>query len=207
MENALSQVFGTSGDPDARYDGKTDRQIVRELMSAAGFDDAEISARMHDTIAAYVAGLRERLQAPDRTVATYPGIVALIDALDQDDSSVLGLLTGNVEQGAQLKLEAAGLSFDRFVVNAFGSDHEVRSELPAIAHRRMCAEYGVSLAGRDMVVVGDTPSDIACGRSIGARAIGVATGHYGVDELSRHEPFAVFQDLSDTAAVMAAILA
>lgn len=205
MEHALTHVFGTPGDPAYRYDGKTDRQIARELMRDAGFDDKMIQHRMADVLELYVEGLRDRLQERGRDVETFPGVLPLINAVNESPENVLGLLTGNVERGAELKLAAVGLGMGRFRVNAFGSDDEVRGALPGIAHRRMCDVFGVTLAGRDVVVIGDTPADIDCGRSLGARAIAVATGQYGVEELREHHPFAVFQDLSDTAAVLAAI--
>lgn len=206
MERALATVFGTPGDPSIRYDGKTDRQIVREAMRHAGFGDAEIDARMDEVIGLYVAGLPARLGDPARSVGMYPGVAALIGTVHARSDTVLGLLTGNVEQGARLKLASVGLDFDQFRVNAFGSDSEVRAELPAIAHQRMVDVFGVTLRGTDVVVIGDTPADIACGRSLGARAIAVATGSYTVEDLQAHEPYAVFADLSDTSAVLAAII-
>jgi phosphoglycolate phosphatase-like HAD superfamily hydrolase len=206
MEHALQATFGTPGDPSIRYDGKTDKQIVRESMHHAGFSDEVIDARMDATIACYVAGLPSRLDDPARGVAMYPGVAELIEAVHQRSDCVLGLLTGNVESGARLKIQSVGLDFGRFLINAFGSDSEVRGELPAVAHGRMTEVFGITLRGTDVVVIGDTPADIACGRSLGARAIAVATGSYSVEELSTHSPYAVFADLSDTAAVMAAIL-
>lgn len=205
MEHALVTVFGTPGDPNIRYDGKTDKQIVREAMRAAGFTDAEIDAQMDAVIALYVAALPQRLADPARHVGMYPGVPQLIEAVDDRPEFALGLLTGNVEPGARLKLAAAGLNFDRFSVNAFGSDSEVRGDLPAIAHRRMIDVFGIDLRGQDVVVIGDTPSDISCGIALGARAIAVATGGYSVDDLKAHEPYAVFADLSDTNAVLDAI--
>ena len=189
-----------------RYDGKTDRQIVRELMTGAGIDAATVDSRMNESSRSTCADSRRVLPIPSARSGLYPGVPELIDAIEARDDAVLGLLTGNVEQGARMKLEAAGLDFERFVVNAFGSDHETRGRLPTIAHERMRDTFGVSLAGRDVVVIGDTPSDIDCGRSLGARAIGVATGRYTVAELSEHDPFAVFENLSDTEAVMRAIV-
>jgi phosphoglycolate phosphatase len=205
MEYALATVFGTAGDSSMRYDGKTDKQIVRESMRAAGISDTEIDAHMEQVVSLYVATLPSRLGDPERHVGLYPGVAELIAAVHARDDSVLGLLTGNVESGARLKLAAVGLDFEQFRINAFGSDNEVRGALPAIAHRRMQDVFGVTLGGRDVVVIGDTPADISCGRALGARAIAVATGSYSVNELKAHHPYAVFQDLSDTDAVMAAI--
>jgi phosphoglycolate phosphatase len=206
MEHALGAVFGTPGDPSLRYDGKTDKQIVRESMRDAGIKDADIDARMDEVIALYVAALPSRLDDPKRAVGIYPGVAELIAVVHQRSDTVLGLLTGNVEPGARLKLASVGLDFDQFRVNAFGSDSEVRAELPAIAHKRMVDVFGLTLRGTDVVVIGDTPADIACGRSLGARAIAVATGSYSVDELRSHDPYAVFADLSDTESVLMAIL-
>jgi len=206
MEYALATVFGTAGDSAMRYDGKTDKQIVRESMRAAGISEAEIDAHMEQVVSLYVATLPSRLGDPERHVGMYPGVAELIDAVHARDDTVLGLLTGNVEPGARLKLGAVGLDFDQFRINAFGSDHEIRGELPAIAHQRMQDAFGITLGGRDVVVIGDTPADISCGRELGARAIAVATGSYSVDDLKAHDPYAVFSDLSDTDAVLAAIV-
>ena len=207
MEHALTTIFGSTGDPGYRYDGKTDRQIVRELMRGAGHGDAHIDARMGELTALYLEGLEAELASGEREVRLLPGIPELLDALDARDDVVLGLLTGNLEAGARAKLGAAGLDFSRFRVNAFGSDHEHRPHLPAVAQRRAREALGVEVAGERVVVIGDTPADIDCGRGIGARAIAVATGRYGVEELAAHEPAAVFADLSDTTAVVMTILA
>ena len=94
----------------------------------------------------------------------------------------------------------------RFKVGAFGSDHANRPELPAIARARAEALLGRQIAGGDVVVIGDTPADIACGRGIGARAIGVATGRYSARDLLDCGAAAVFADLSDTEAVVRAIM-
>jgi phosphoglycolate phosphatase-like HAD superfamily hydrolase len=205
MERALRDTFGTSGDQTYHYDGKTDRQIVRELMQRAGYSNAEIDTRMPKVIHRYLEVLRDEFAGGARAVTMYAGVGSLIDAVETRPDTVLGLLTGNIQQGAHLKLAAAGLDPGRFVVNAFGSDHEVRAELPAIAHQRMRETFGVALAGRDVVVIGDTPADVTCGRVLGARAIAVATGRYSVEELRAHDPFAVFETLADTRAVLDAI--
>jgi phosphoglycolate phosphatase-like HAD superfamily hydrolase len=205
MERALLEVFGTRGEPRYRYDGKTDGQIIRELMREAGFDDATIDRRMRDVIATYVRGLHDELRVGAKRVRCYAGVVALIDALETRDDRVIGLLTGNVEPGAFAKLAAVGIEGTRFRVNAFGSDHEERSELPAIALSRARVTLAADVSGDALVLIGDTPSDIACGRGVGARAIAVATGNYTVSDLAAHQPHAAFADLSDTSAVLQAI--
>jgi phosphoglycolate phosphatase-like HAD superfamily hydrolase len=205
MERALIDTFGTAGEPRYRYDGKTDRQIVRELMREAGFDDATIDERMQEVIDAYVRLLHDELRAGAARVRCYGGVVQLMDSLETRRDRVIGLLTGNVEPGAFAKLEAAGLHRGRFRVNAFGSDHEERGELPAIALARARAALATGLNGDQLVIIGDTPNDIACGRGVGARCIAVATGNYGVSDLESHAPHAAFADLCDTESVMRAI--
>jgi phosphoglycolate phosphatase-like HAD superfamily hydrolase len=205
MEAALVETFGTMGSPSYRYDGKTDMQIVRDLMRGAGFDDAAINARIPQVLEAYVAGLQREIAAPHTKVEALTGVIALLDALVHRQHCVVGLLTGNLEPGAEQKLNAAGIAFTRFVLGAYGSDHEIRAELPAVAQRRAHEKLGLDVAGDAMVIIGDTPSDIQCGRPIGARAIAVATGNYSVEALSEHGPDAVFSDLGDTDAVLHAI--
>lgn len=206
MERALTKVFGSPGSTDYRYDGKTDRQIVRETMRLEGRTDEEIDAAMAKLLDAYVDGLHEEFASGKRAVHVYPGVLDLFDELEQHDEVVLGLLTGNIVEGAKAKLGAAGIDFSRFKVNAFGSDHEERPQLPGIAQQRARDVLGTDIAGNRLVVIGDTPADIRCGESIGARAIGVATGRYTVDELSEHGAYAVFETLADTDAVMERIM-
>lgn len=203
---ALTEVFGGTGPAEHRFDGKTDRQIVRELMTLAGHDRAVIDARMARTLERYVSELHVALRHPDHPPQRLPGVAELLDALDARDDVVLGLLTGNVAPGADAKLRAVAIDPARFRVTAFGSDHEDRPELPAIAMRRAHELLGHELAGERFVVIGDTPADMTCGRGIGARAIGVATGRYGVDELLSHGADAAFPNLTDTAAIVAAIV-
>ena len=206
MQRALGLVFGSPGNPSYRYDGKTDRQIVRDVMRMEGHSDQHIDARMEKLIDLYLAGLREGARTGKFNVRPLEGVMALLDALEPRKDVILGLLTGNVEPGARIKLTAAGIDPDRFRVNAFGSDHEHRPELPAIAQRRAGETLGLDIAGERLVVIGDTPSDIECGRSLGAKAIGVASGHYTVEQLQAHHPYAVFPSLKNTEQVLESIL-
>jgi phosphoglycolate phosphatase len=205
IHRALQETFGTTGPEGHRFDGKTDRQIVRELMSLAGHGDAHIDAHMDALLDRYVGYLREEL-AGDRPPHVYPGVREALDALEAREDVVLGLLTGNLREGARAKLERAGFDWARFHVCAFGSDHERRPELPAVARARGEKRLGRPLAGRDVVIIGDTPADVTCGNAIGARGIGVATGHYEEHELRAAGAVATFADLADTRAVLDAIV-
>lgn len=206
IERALIEVFGRTGPTHVRFDGKTDPQIVRELMRHEGHEDAQIDAHMARLLELYVERLRVELRDPEHLPRLMPGIHALLDALEARDDVVLGLLTGNVIDGASAKLSAVGLAPERFRLGAFGSDHESRPELPAIAQSRARERLRLDIPGERMVVIGDTPADVTCGRSLGARAIGVATGRYSTAELAMHGAAAVFEDLCDTRAVLEAII-
>jgi phosphoglycolate phosphatase len=203
---ALVDIFGCTGPDDHPFGGKTDPQIARELMRIEGHADEHIDDRMHDLLDRYVAYLNEELAIHSDAVRVMPGIPELLDALELRHDVVIGLLTGNHVDGARAKLAAAGIDIERFQVGAYGSDHEVRGELPALAQCRAREELGIDVAGGDVVIIGDTPADIDCGRAIGARAIAVATGHYSVVDLAEHAPAAVFEDLSETDAVINAVI-
>jgi phosphoglycolate phosphatase len=207
ITRALKDIFGSTGPDDYHYDGKTDPQIVRELMKLDGKDDKAIDNRMPAVLNLYIENLSYELRAPDRKAPrALTGVGKLLDALEARSDVILGLLTGNIERGARLKLDSVGIEFSRFRVGAFGSDHERRPQLPAIARERCRRQTGAFLNGSDVVVIGDTPDDLQCGRSIGASAFGVATGRFSVPELLEHKPVAAFDDLSDTEDVLEAIL-
>jgi phosphoglycolate phosphatase-like HAD superfamily hydrolase len=206
MQRALAEVFGSPGSPSYRYDGKTDKQIVRDVMRLEGHSDEHIDSRMEKLIARYLDGLQTGAASGEFDVRPLDGVVELLDALEAREDVVLGLLTGNVEPGAKVKLRAAGIDPARFRVNAFGSDHEDRPELPGIAQRRASETLGLEIVGERLVVIGDTPADIECGRSLGARAIGVASGHYTVEQLEAHHPYAALPSLKNTQQALETIL-
>ena len=204
---ALEEVFGTCGPIDGHtFDGKTDPQIARELLRLAGRADAEIERGLPSLWDAYLRRLRLALAKPGRDVLVYPGVRELLDRLEQlPGDIVLGLLTGNIREGAHLKLRHAGIG-NHFRVGAFGSDHERRDRLPAVAVARARDLTGVHFRAGDVVIVGDTPADMSCGRSLTVRAIGVLTGRYDREALLTAGAHQVFADLSDTTEVLAAIM-
>ncbi|TFG64163.1 MAG: hydrolase, partial [Gemmatimonadales bacterium] len=110
-------------------------------------------------------------------------------------------VTGNLEEGARLKLTAAGCA-NRFAFGGFGSDAELREDLPPVALARAAAQFGRAFPAKEAVVIGDTPQDIRCARATGARVLAVATGRHSLVELSAHKPDAVMPDLSDIDQVM-----
>jgi phosphoglycolate phosphatase len=209
VNRALEEVFGVPVHEGHEFDGKTDPQIVRELMELGGVPAQQIAAQLPRALTRYVEELGVELGDENdggHADKVYPGIRELLDALEARDDVLLGLLTGNVREGAMAKLRAVGIDPARFKVGAFGSDHADRPELPAIARQRAEAVLGGAVSGRNVVVIGDTPADMGCGRGIGARAVGVATGRYSAEQLRACQASAVFDDLTDTEAVVQAIL-
>lgn len=188
-----------------RFDGKTDPLIVMELLAASGHPDPKDPRIIQDVCERYVDYLAEELTRT-RDTTILPGVVPLLDALDAEPGVVVGLLTGNVVRGARLKLESGGIDPDRFALGAYGSDSHHRPDLPGIAAARAEPFLGRVPSGIEVVIIGDTPADVTCGAGIGARPVAVATGSYKAEQLRDAGAAAVFEDLSDTARVVEAIL-
>lgn len=189
-----------------RFDGKTDPQIVAEMLEAAGQPEPREPARVRALCERYVGYLARELERPTARTTVMPGVHPLLERLEAEPGVVLGLLTGNLAEGAALKLRSGGIAPERFRVGAYGSDAANRPDLPPIAARRAEAIFGRVPTGAEVVIIGDTPADIACGAGIAARALAVATGAYSVGDLEACRPHAVFADLSETDAVLEAIL-
>jgi phosphoglycolate phosphatase-like HAD superfamily hydrolase len=205
MHRAFLDVYGTAGPIDA-YDfhGKTDLQIVRDLLGADGLAGDAIAAGEESFFARYLDHLETEI-GDGSGVALYPGVARLVEALAGEPGCLVGLLTGNVEGGARVKLRSTGL-WPRFRLGAYGSDDADRTCLPAVAARRAEALVGRPFRGRELVIVGDTPLDVGCARAFGAVAVGVATGRHTIDDLTACRADHVFPDLSDTERVLAVLL-
>ncbi len=208
FHRALLEVYGTAGPISTHhFSGKTDPQIARELLRLAGLSDAAIDARLSRLWDTYLRELACELESPGHETVVLPGVRALLDALDGEDDAVLALLTGNIAQGAALKLTSARIQPELFRFGAFGSDCEQRDGLPPVAVQRAAELTGVEFRGRDVVVVGDTPNDVTCGRALGVTAVAVATGSHDGESLRAAGADVVFADLSDTASVLDVLLA
>jgi phosphoglycolate phosphatase-like HAD superfamily hydrolase len=204
---ALSAEVGRSDAFDRNpFDGNTDPQIVAEMLEAVGADEPGEAERVARHCRAYVTHLETELERPTTRTTLMPGVAALLDRLEARDDVLLGLLTGNVERGAALKLRSGGIDPSRFRVGAYGSDAAHRPHLPQIAAQRAEPFFGRVPTGNEVVIIGDTPADIHCGQGIAARAVAVATGAYSVSDLAACGPHAVFTDLSATDRVVDAIL-
>jgi phosphoglycolate phosphatase len=173
--------------------GKTDRQIIRELRAIAGAGAGSTieGERMESMI---VEHWRSHLTR--ETVRLMPGVQALLDDLDTRDDVALGVLTGNLEESARIKLAVHALE-RYFPFGAFGSDAERRVDLPPIALERARAHLGADLGYSSTIIVGDSHRDIECARAWGIRTLAVATGSLDVETLRAHNPDAAVESLLD----------
>ncbi len=201
---ALQEVFGTQGAVESvNFAGKTDWQILIEALQPAGYSVEEVQAQIgpyNTSVAHHLSGL----------IAEFPvrpcrGAREVVAALAADPAALVGLVTGNMASIVPIKLRAAGYDPADFKIGAFGSEGWERSMLPPLALGRARTYSGIEFAPHNVVIIGDTPGDIACADSIGARTIAVATGPFSTMQLQAHHPQHVFETMSDLDAVLAAI--
>ncbi|MBP8972598.1 MAG: HAD family hydrolase [Anaerolineae bacterium] len=202
---AIQDVFGTTGVlDDLSFAGKTDWQILLEALTPAGITAEEIEAHLAEYNRVVAQRLSEIIGGcPVKPCAGAPRLVA---ALRADPAVLLGLVTGNMAALVPIKLRAAGFDPADFPIGAFGSEGWNRAMLPPLALARANAFNGADFAPDRVVIIGDTPGDIACAHSIGARTIAVATGPFSAGELAACQPDGLFPTLEDTNAVLRAIL-
>ncbi len=177
--------------------GRTDQSITHALFAKYGVEATpEAITGLLDR---YLTHLAEQL--PQKQGRVLPGILPLLDALKARPHVALALLTGNLERGAQLKLTHYGL-WEYFDFGAYADDHGDRNQLGPVAQTRARAHHGVEFPPERIYVLGDTPHDITCGRAIGAKTVGIATGIYPMEALASYRPDFVYQDLSDVERVL-----
>ena len=200
---AMREIYGWEGDGSSHdFSGKTDPQIVRELV-AESVGPERCEADLPRALERYLEELSRRI-TPE-LVQPKPGIPDVLSALSRRPGVTLGLLTGNLERGARMKLEPPG--FNRhFPFGAFGSDSADRYDLPAIAVERARASCGRTFAGKAIVIVGDSVHDVACGRSLGVRSVAVATGPTSAGRLAAEKPDALLESFADVDEGLEAIL-
>jgi phosphoglycolate phosphatase-like HAD superfamily hydrolase len=181
--------------------GKTDIQIVKEGISKYGLPSN--NGIVPKIIDGYLKHLSIEINNDLKHLK--PGIMEAIHAIKKNNGNfALGLLTGNIEKGARIKLEPFGLN-SHFQSGAFGSDHEDRNSLLPIAVERFITITGREIGFKDCIIIGDTPRDVYCAKPYGAKCIAVATGPYASQALQEAGADIVMQDLSDTRTFMSAI--
>ena len=205
FHTAMLATFGTAGKIESHdFSGKTDPQIVRELMTESGLEDETVDAGLPALWDRYIGELGTRIK--ENPMRLLPGVADLLEALEARPDVALGLVTGNIIRGARVKLGSVGLA-DQFAVGGYGSDAEVREQLPAIALERALKTWGVAFAPESAVIVGDTHRDVECGKHAGMRTVAVATGRPPREMLAAAGPDAIFDDFSDVASVIDVLLA
>ena len=183
-----------------RFDGMTDRSITRLGLEA--IEVAASEAGIDALLEVYLEELRAEIKLA--SADNYRVHVGVFEALQaaRERGMALGLGTGNVLEGARLKLEHVGL-YHHFGFGGFGSDHELRVELIRKGAERGAASLGQPLNACRVVIIGDTPKDIDAARGIGAESIGVGTGSFSAAELRAHGATHSFDDLATPAALQA----
>jgi phosphoglycolate phosphatase-like HAD superfamily hydrolase len=198
LRRGFRDRFGVDDDlTKTEIAGRTDSGIARQMLLAHGL---EASA---ENLAAFFDGYLHFLakELPDSPGRLLPGILNLLEALKPRPDIVLGLLTGNLARGAEIKLTHYGV-WHYFEFGAYADDHHDRNELGHFARQRAQEKHGIEFAPERIFVLGDTPHDISCARAIGAKAIAVATGKFSAAELKALEPDYTFTDLGDVPAVL-----
>ena len=177
--------------------GRTDTAIMRDLMAHIRVENTPAEAEKFKN--QYLALLPVTL--PKGNARILPGIQAALDAVAARPELHQALLTGNLREGARLKLDYVGI-WNYFEFGAFADDSSDRNELGPFALRRAKEKLGIDFAPQDVFIIGDTPHDIACGQAIGANTIGVGTGTFLPEDLAACGATHVFRDLSDTPAFL-----
>jgi phosphoglycolate phosphatase-like HAD superfamily hydrolase len=205
FEEAFERVTGRPPEGMVPFAGRTDLEIALDLLEAAGIEAGDgllesFGQALADALKRKSTLLRERGRA-------LPGARAALERLGREPRVLQSLLTGNIEPNAFVKLAAFGLDRELdFEIGAYGSDHRMRGELVAIARAKTKRKHGIDVPPDRVVLVGDTPLDVAAAREGGARAIGVATGPYDAAALLEAGADAVLSDLSDSEVVVDAVL-
>lgn len=188
-EKAFARVCATEfGVPDGtsrlNFAGRTDPSIIRDFFQQFGIEpSAENFKRFFDRYIFYLDHLLGQLDG-----RVLPGVHEMVRGMQQlPQAPVLGLLTGNIRLGAQIKLGHYRL-WQLFRTGAFGDDHEDRNQIAAVARERGMRLLGGKLTGEQILVIGDTPRDTECAKAIGARSLAVATGKYTTEELRGDAP-------------------
>ncbi len=202
MNAAAQAVFGLA-DAFAHFDfgGRTDPWVLNVLCAQHRLEASP--ADIDRFFAVYVDALRTELHNP--RALTCAGIRETLDHFHGAPETAQGLLTGNIVSGARVKLEHFGL-WEYFPFGAFADDSGERNRLGPIALDRARRHVGLdSLEASDLIVIGDTPHDIACARAVGAHAVATATGGFTYDELAEHKPDLLVRDFTDRVPLQAFI--
>lgn len=202
IERAFFVRFGrTDACASFRFDGMTDRAIVRGGLKALGVPDTQ--EEIDRLLEVYVAVLQEEVAAADPArYRVHPGMQQALDLAAARQGMAIGLGTGNIREGAVIKLRRVGID-ERFAFGGFGCDHEDRAELIRTGALRGAGRLGARLADCRVVIIGDTPKDVAAAQAIGAESLGVGTGSFTPAQLLAAGATFAFSDLAAEGAIEA----
>ncbi len=204
LMDALRVVYGTVGSAGTHnFAGKMDSVIFYEVLRHAGLGDGVIAGKFEEAKETYIEMFREHAKATDVTLLE--GVRELLEVLSARSEVMMGLLTGNFEGSGRHKLLLPDI--DRyFPFGAFADDGESRNDLPGVAVEKAYRLTGQRFLEQDIIIIGDTEHDIACARVLNAKSIAVATGTYSTEELKKHNPHILYENLCETDSVMSEIL-
>jgi phosphoglycolate phosphatase len=203
IERAFELRHGTKEIVNFSFGGMTDKAIVRDALLALGRTfaaDSDLEREMEDTLCFYLEVLVEEVARTP--IRIHDGMVRAMDMADAHPDIALGLGTGNIRKGAEIKLGRVGI-FHRFSFGGFGDDSIDRPTLLMAGARRGADKLGLPIEECRIVVIGDTPRDISAAKAIGAESIAVATGMHAIAELKQCDPTAAFANLADPRADVA----
>jgi phosphoglycolate phosphatase len=202
--HAFDTVYGLKDAlAGVRLHGQTDPQIIQDALAAQGIPTVAGDPRLALLQETYVTRLTHEMPRSE-AARLMPGVVELLEALYKSDAH-LALVTGNIEKGARIKLERFGLN-RYFACGGFGCDSSIRRDLVPVALKRASAHFGREFLPGDAVVIGDTEKDIDCGRFVGARTVGVATGPVTSEQLAHAGADTVLADFSNTNQVVSLLM-
>ena len=198
MRKAVKDMFGVEdGLKGVEIAGRTDHLITQNVFKKFGAQwTPERAAEFLDLYLGHLA-----VELPRKNGRLLPGIIELLETLKARPRVALALLTGNLRQGARIKLSHYGV-WNYFEFGAYADDNADRNRLGPFAQARAREAHGVEFPPERTFVVGDTPHDIECGRAIGAKTVAVATGGCSRELLAAHHPDFLFDDLSEVPAVL-----
>jgi len=204
LADALKEVYGTEGSTSTHnFAGKMDSVIIYEVLQSVGVSDSVIAEKFDKAKQTYIEMFRLHARLSD--IILMDGIRNLLDELSAHSDVMLGLLTGNFEASGRQKLLLPEINH-YFPFGAFADDAGSRNELPPVAVEKAYQLTGRRFSENDIIIIGDTEHDIACARVLNAKSIAVATGTYSAEELKKHNPHVLYENLTETPIVMSEIL-
>jgi phosphoglycolate phosphatase-like HAD superfamily hydrolase len=197
---AIKKTFDIDANVDEiQTSGKTDTRIAIELLNKKGIKITEIRPRLKEIYQTMIEYVKENIESSNLIIN--PGVRKLLEELKSKNNVILGLLTGNLEEIAKLKLNKVGL-LEFFQVGGFGEISENRERLAEEAIKKTEKKFDIRIDKKNVFYIGDAPLDIECGKSIGIKTIAIATGKHSKEELIKYNPDYFFADFSDLRSII-----